>query len=80
MCRRIENGVLKNGKQKTTIFSDICTTSGHMAELMEVSSFWKEKLKCVGGKWSMSDRNAARGLEFAGFWKETEMCVLFRLL
>ena len=67
--------------RKRLFFSDICTTtSGHMAELMEVSSFWKEKLKCVGGKWSMSDRNAARGLEFAGFWKETEMCVLFGLL
>ena len=44
--KRIENGVPKNGKQKMTIFSDICTTiSGYRAVLLEVSSFWKDKLK-----------------------------------
>ena len=57
ICRQIENGVLKNGKQEPTIFSDICTTSGHMGEALGGSpqSFKKHLSLSDIQNWSASE-------------------------
>ena len=73
ICRQIENGVLKNGKQKPTIFSDICTTSGHMGKALA----WEARPRILRNIWAcLISKTEVRRRERVHVWQacDTRSC------